>query len=148
MITWQSHHLGHVMEWAVSNLDPPPPYLTGSSWTLAVSPVVHTCRRFGNFFILRKMNHFDTWVLTSLGCDYATLTEPLVACLLIVSMKGYMHLSDPMKRYVTTLASHGNNLKDNMQKNSIYWSDKQQCTYEEELHFILLCIYCIKYSFL
>lgn len=54
-------------------------------------------------------------VLTVLGCDYATSMEPLDACFLLVSMKGYMHLSDPMKRYVTTLDSHGNSLKENIQ---------------------------------
>lgn len=48
--------------------------------------------------------------------DYATSADPLGAGLFIVSMKGYMHLSDPMKRYVTTLDSHGNSLKENVHR--------------------------------
>ena len=52
--------------------------------------------------------------LTVYEQDYAAAMAALAACFLMVSMKGTMHLSDPMKRYVTTLDSHGNNLKENM----------------------------------
>lgn len=56
--------------------------------------------------------------------------EPLDACFFMVSMKGYMHLSDPMKRYVTTLDSHGNNLKENVPQ-SLKSDVKQQMMCEE-----------------
>lgn len=54
---------------------------------------------------------FSKAMTREVKASYATLTAPLVTWFFLVSMNGYMHLSEPMKRYATTLDSHGNNLK-------------------------------------
>lgn len=67
-----------------------------------------------NFKLLFFFFYPPLAALTVYEQDYAAAMAALAACFLMVSMKGTMHLSDPMKRYVTTLDSHGNNLKENM----------------------------------
>lgn len=47
---------------------------------------------------------------------YANEFTPFNICFFLASMKGYMHLSEPMKRYETTLDSHGSNLKNRQKK--------------------------------
>lgn len=121
-MTWLSHHLAHAPEC--------------SGWTskgLYFSPLCVSCSFSSSNPDGTWQTHPFPWtfpvyvwsVVNSLGWRLNTLicccglgpcyaTSTGLVCLVIDSMKGYMHLSEPMNRYVTTLDSHGSSLKENM----------------------------------